>query len=244
MRKILLVCVLAGLPYFVGVQGSTERHLPQVRTLEDVAIISGDGDLELWNGLPNYWYEQDRIINGRQSENAAKHTFLVYPYALHNFKFQVQYRFLSDQGNSGIQFRSRLIDPKTFRVGGYQADIDASGTFDGSIYDEASVAGGRGALSSRGNRTVWSAENEKHETAFAGPIELGKMIHIRDWNELELEVCGNFVSYGINGHVMTELVDNSPQALNEGILALQLHEGLAMHVQFKNGRLKLLEKCN
>lgn len=244
MKRLLLVCILAGLQCLIGGQASTEHPLPQVRMSEDVAIISGDGDLGLWNGLPNYWYEQDHILNGRQSAEAAKHTFLVYPYVLHNFKFRVEYRFLSDRGNSGIQFRSKLIDPTAIRVGGYQADIDASGDFDGSIYDEAGAAGGRGAMSSRGNRTVWSATNEKHETAFADPKELGKSIHIHDWNELDLVVCDNFVRYSINGHVMTELVDNSPQALHDGILALQLHEGLEMHVQFKNGLLKLLGECN
>ena len=243
MRKIPLVAVLAGLWCLLGGRASTGLHPVEPRSSDDILIINGESDLNVWKGLPNYWYERDHILGGQQSAFEAKHTFLIYPYVLHNFNFRVQYRFLSDQGNSGIQFRSKLIDPQAFRVGGYQADIDANGGVDGSIYDEAGLAGQRNVLSARGNRTVWNSSNEKRETTFADSGELSKTIRIHDWNEIELDVCDNFVRYSINGHVMTELVDESPQALHEGILALQLHEGLAMHVQFRNGLLRVVNRC-
>jgi hypothetical protein len=243
VRRILLVGTMAGVWCVASGPVSTELHQAETRSSEDIAIINGENDLEVWKGLPNYWYERDHILGGQQSEYEAKHTFLIYPYVLHNFKFRVQYRFLSDQGNSGIQFRSKITDPQAFRVSGYQADMDANGGFDGSIYDEAGAAGGRGTLSARGARTVWNSSNEKHETAFADPAELGKYIRIRDWNEIELIACNDFVRYNINGHTMTEFIDESPHSLREGVLALQLHEGLAMHVQFRNGLLWHLNRC-
>jgi hypothetical protein len=39
---------------------------------------------------------------------------------------------------------------------------------------------------------------------------------------------------------MTDLVDSSPAALQEGRVALQLHEGFTMDVRFKDLRIKLL----
>jgi len=40
---------------------------------------------------------------------------------------------------------------------------------------------------------------------------------------------------------MTELIDDSPNALGDGILALQLHEGFTMEVQFKDLKIRCLE---
>jgi hypothetical protein len=39
---------------------------------------------------------------------------------------------------------------------------------------------------------------------------------------------------------MADLIDNSPLALREGVLALQLHEGYTMEIRFKDLRLEVL----
>ena len=43
-------------------------------------------------------------------------------------------------------------------------------------------------------------------------------------------------------HVMTDLVDNAPAALREGVLALQLHAGFTMDVRYKDVRIKVLRE--
>jgi hypothetical protein len=53
---------------------------------------------------------------------------------------------------------------------------------------------------------------------------------------------GNHITYSINGHPMTELTDDSPKALKEGVLAFQLHAGFTMEIQFKDVKLKLLDE--
>ena len=58
-------------------------------------------------------------------------------------------------GNSGIRFRSKLLNEKSFSVGGYQADFDGDNSYMGIIYDEASVAGGRGIMSKRGEKVYF-----------------------------------------------------------------------------------------
>lgn len=50
------------------------------------------------------------------------------------------------------------------------------------------------------------------------------------------------MTYSINGHVMTDLTDDSPKALKDGVLAFQLHAGYTMEIQFKDVRIKLLDE--
>jgi hypothetical protein len=219
------------------------RELPKGDADGFVTIIGGD-DLKVWKGLPNYWYAKDGVLGGHQTKEDSKQTFLVYPFILRDFELHLKYKFILPQGNSGIQFRSKVLDQGTYRVGGYQADMDAAGDFDGSIYDEAGVAGLRGTLSSRGAITTWTAENLPEATKIADSQELKTYINVGDWNEVVLIVRGSHITYSINGHVMTELKDESPKALREGVLALQLHEGFEMDIQFKDGKVRQLDKAN
>jgi hypothetical protein len=50
----------------------------------------------------------------------------------------------------------------------------------------------------------------------------------------------NHITYSINGHIMTDLVDGSPAALQAGRLALQLHQGFTMDIRFKDLKIKSL----
>ena len=40
----------------------------------------------------------------------------------------------------GIQYRSKILDPANWVVGGYQADFEAGTTYSGILYDEAGGA--------------------------------------------------------------------------------------------------------
>ena len=106
-----------------------------------------------------------------------------------------------------------MIDAQTFRVGGYQADFDAEAKYDGSIYDEAGVAGNRGTMSNRGEATVWDTDGRRHTTPIDElDVELTREIKRGDWNDLVLVVRGPHIRYTINGHMMTDLVDNGRAA--------------------------------
>jgi hypothetical protein len=206
-----------------------------------IDIFSGE-DLSGWKGLPGYWFAKDGVITGRQTKENSKQTFLTFTrFRVSDFELHIKYKFASPTGNAGVQFRSELIDPKTYRVGGYQADMDASREFDGSIYDEAGVAGGRRTMSNRGEKTTWNSENKRQSDKFGNSAVLKETIKINDWNKVVLVAHGSHIIYSINGHVMTELIDDSPNALGDGILALQLHEGFTMEVQFKDLKIRCLE---
>jgi hypothetical protein len=218
-------------------------QLPQPDSEGFITIFNGK-DLSGWEGLPEFWTVKDGVISGHETKDKSKQTFLVFTgFKVSDFELRIKYKFATPDGNSGIQFRSKVIDPKTFRVGGYQADCDAKGSYDGSIYDEAGVAGGRGTMSARGDRTTWDAENKRHNEKLAeSNAELKKHIKVGDWNDVVLTARGNHITYSINGHVMTDLTDNSPKALKEGVLALQLHQGFTMEIQFKDVRIKVLDE--
>jgi hypothetical protein len=210
----------------------------------DGFITMFDGrDLNGWSGLQGYWYARDGAISGRQTRENSKQTFLVFTeFNVRDFELRLKYRFASPGGNSGVQFRSKILDAEAYRVGGYQADMDAAGDFDGSIYDEAGVAGGRGTMSNRGETTTWNAKNERSGIAFGDSSDLKKLIKIGDWNDFALAAIGKHITYSINGRVMTDLTDESPNAMTDGILALQLHEGFTMEVQFKDLKIRLLDQ--
>jgi hypothetical protein len=208
-----------------------------------IALFNGH-DLAGWTGLPDYWSVTEGSISGRQMKETSKQTFLVFTgLKVKDFELRLKYRFVTPEGNSGIQFRSRVLDPATFRVGGYQADFDAEVMYDGSIYDEAGVAGDRGTMSNRGEATIWDSENKRHNRPLKErALTLKRAIKRGDWNDVDLVVRGRHIVYRINGHVMTNLIDNSPMALKEGILALQLHQGFTMDVRFRDVRLRVLSE--
>jgi len=221
-------------------KGSTK--LPEPNAEGFITIFNGK-DLTYWSGLEGYWDVKDGVISGHETKEKSKQTFLVFtPRKVSDFELHLKFKFATPDGNSGIQFRSKVIDEKTYRVGGYQADFDGQNGFTGIIYDEAGVAGNRGIMSNRGEKTHWDDKNERHnEKLEKGDAELKKAIKVGDWNDVILIVKENKVIYRINGETTTELTDDSPKALKEGVLALQLHQGFTMDIQFKDIKIRFLD---
>jgi hypothetical protein len=210
-----------------------------------VSIFNGT-DLTGWEGMEGYWSVKDGVISGHETKDKSKQTFLIYKAPVKNFELHLSFRFGAVdgkvEGNSGIQFRSKMMDPATFKVGGYQADFDAGNGYTGIIYDEAGGAGGRAIMSNRGEKTHWDAENKRqNEKLTPGDAEIKAAIKVGDWNNVVLTVKGNHVVYQINGLTTTDLTDDSPKAVQEGLLAFQLHAGFTMDIQFKDVLLKTLE---
>ncbi|HSU68854.1 MAG TPA: DUF1080 domain-containing protein [Tepidisphaeraceae bacterium] len=206
-----------------------------------VSLFDGS-TLNGWKGLEGFWSVKDGAITGAEDkQHAAPQTFLIYDKPVANFELHYKYKFATPDGNSGVQFRSQVYKADTFAVGGYQADCDGKRGYDGSIYDEHGIAGGRGTMSKRGDITIWTAAPKPEVKPLPqSNKELQAFVKQGDWNDVVLVADGNHVTYTINGHLMTDLTDNSPKALKEGVLALQLHHGFVMEIQFKDLKLKTL----
>jgi len=90
-------------------------------------------DLKGWDGLPGVWSVEDGAITGRTRAEAPLegNTFLIWKEGtVGDFTLRLKFRFQPVPGadmakaNSGVQYRSQVIDPAKRVVGGYQADMD------------------------------------------------------------------------------------------------------------------------
>ena len=64
-----------------------------------------------------------------------------------------------------------------------------------------------------------------------------------DWNDYVIIAKGNHLVHYLNGIQTVDVIDNDPKnSALSGILALQIHQGQPMIVQFKNVRLKQYAK--
>ena len=120
------------------------------------SIFNGK-DLSGWDGNTKLWSVKDGVIVGKTSvEDPLKaNTFLIWTNGTtSDFELRFSYKITpnNDKGfaNSGVQYRSKVLDPAGWRVGGYQADFEAGPTYSGILYDEGGVAGGRGIMAARG----------------------------------------------------------------------------------------------
>ncbi len=199
-------------------------------------ILFNGQDLSGWKGVEGFWSVQSGSIVGETTpEKPTKgNTFLVWQGGeVENFEFLCQVRFQGN--NSGVQYRSNLVDPAKFVVGGYQADLHAAQPNFGMLYGEK--LGKRGIIANRGKKVVVNAAGEKSETG-----TVGNDSHFVDWewNELRIVAVGNRLIHQINGITTADITDDHPEALKKGILALQLHAGPPMRVEFRNLRLRAL----
>jgi hypothetical protein len=195
-------------------------------------------DLTGWRGNTDLWSAEEGCIIGRTSEDRPlkSNTFLIWDGKVSDFELEFDYK-IGSEGNSGVQYRSKVIDEKEFIVGGYQADIDASLKFAGINYEEK----GRGILAERGQRVTIDNKGfkEKKVESIGDGVELGKFIKAEQWNHYRLVAKGGQLKHLINGKLMSEVNDSEEgKAAAEGILAFQIHVGPPMTIQFKNIRLK------
>jgi len=201
-------------------------------------------DLTGWNGNPKLWSAKDGVIQGQTTkENPTQgNTFLIYTNG-EVADFELRFSYKIEGGNSGVQYRSKVVNPEKWVVGGYQGDFEAGKRYSGILYDEAGVAGGRGIMAERGESVVWGEDCKKQVVESVGKSDdIQAKIKAEDWNEYVIIARGNQLMHQINGMKTVEVTDNcEAKRLKKGVLALQLHAGPPMTVQFKNIRIKELK---
>src|SRR5438309_8427961 len=204
-------------------------------------------DLTGWAGRPQHWSVEDGAITGRTTKEhpAEGNNFLLWKGGtVSDFELRCSYRIApnNDKGfaNSGIQYRSK--DFGNYVVGGYQADMEAGKTYSGILYEERMD----GILAQRGQKTVVKTVDGKSKVEVVGTLgkseEIQARIKDKDWNDYVVIAKGNHLQHFINGVQTVDVMDERTggKGAKEGILALQLHAGDPMTVQFKNIRIKTL----
>jgi len=240
LHRSLQLCA-AGL--WLAVPAARAEVEPGFRSLFNGADLTG------WAGRTSHWSVQDGAITGTTTREtpARGNTFLIArdgdrDLIVGDFELRCSFRFTSDWGNSGIQYRSKALPD--FVVHGYQADMETGTNYSGILYEE----GGRGILCERGKKVVIRddpARPGQPKIEVVGTLgdarEMGALLRPREWNDYVIIARGNHLQHFINGHQTVDVVDEqSGKAAATGILALQLHAGPPMQVQFKNIRLKTL----
>ena len=196
-----------------------------------------------WEGNADLWSVQDGVITGRTTAEkpATGNTFLIWKGGdVADFEISFKYKMTPGDAkgfvNSGLQFRSKIVDPKNFVVAGYQADLEYGTTYSGILYEEK----GRGILAQRGQKVTITQGAEVSKPKIEVTGETGKSEEIQaainkdDWNEYHIIVKGNHIQQFINGKATVDVTDETAEAAKKGILALQLHAGSPMQIQFKD----------
>src|SRR3954452_22857994 len=197
-------------------------------------------DLDGWEGDARVWSVENGAIVGHTKDVPLKNnTFLIWKDGkVGDFKLTLEFKL--EGGNSGIQYRSKMIDPKEHIVGGYQADMDGANQYTGIMYEER----GRGILAKRGEKLTIDRDGKKESVSIGDPTELAKVIHKDDWNTYEIEAVGPTLKHTINGTLMSETIDRDKEhRATSGILALQVHAHLPapMTVSYRKIRLEELD---
>lgn len=205
----------------------------------DVVVLYDGGDLSGWMGREDLWSAEDGQIVGRTSDDDPidSNTFLIWKGDVPgNFELTAQFKI--EGGNSGIQYRSKILDKEKYIVGGYQADIDFTNRYAGILYEEK----GRGILAERGESVTIDADGERIKQRFGDAKELGSGIHPGKWNDFRVVANGNKLQHFINEAMTAEVLDEQPDKSSaDGVIALQIHRGPEMTIRFKNIKIRKLK---
>jgi putative heme-binding domain-containing protein len=177
-------------------------------------------DFTGWEGQMGYWSIQDGAIVGKApAEGLKAHGFLCSKKTYKDFELTCQIRIKDGRGNSGVQVRSRIVDPATYAVAGPQGHMGRP--FWGGLYGERDP--GR-----------WiKLPPQKVVREAVKPTE---------FNDYSIRCVGKRVTTKINGRTIVD--DYFPAEIpDEGIIAWQLHRDYpGMEVTIRNIQLKELNQ--
>ena len=214
-------------------------------------------DLTGWEGLPGAWRVEDAAITAESTPDKPckrAHYIIWRGGKPADFELRTDFRLQGPGGNSGIQFRSRELP--NWDTSGYQADMENSDNWFGCLFEHT-----RGGIAMRGEKVVIDKDGKKTVSPLPVPEQVQKLmadaaagggklslsaallkqVKMGEWNSYTVIARGPNITLKINDVVMCQVRDQqSGLAAKDGIIALQMHPGPPMKIQFKNIRIKLL----
>ena len=179
-----------------------------------VPLFNGN-DLTGWDGDLTLWKAIDGTIVG-DSPGIKRNQFLKTTRPFEDFELRLEFRLKDGSGNSGVQFRSKAVENST-EVSGYQADIGQN--YWGCLYDE-----------SRRNKILAQADAKSND-----------VLKKDDWNEYVIRAEGNHITLAINGVTTVDYEESDANIPRSGFIALQVHSGGPLKVEFRKIRIKELK---
>lgn len=204
-----------------------------------VEIFDGK-TLNGWQGDPVYWrVENGSLVGEVKPETILKrNTFIIWRNGITtDFELKVDYRITAG-GNSGINYRSE-VDDMPFALKGYQGDIDGANKYTGQNYEER----GRTFLALRGQQVLLKNNEKPIVTAQIGNVDSLKKHITPAWNQYHIIARGNRLQHFLNGVLMSDVTDeDSEKRKMSGLLGVQVHVGPPMKIEYRNIRIKQLNR--
>ncbi len=172
-------------------------------------------DLAGWEGDTMLWKVADGCIVG-DSPGIKHNQFLTSKEEFGDFELKLEFRMKDGVGNSGVQFRTKRV-PESTEVSGYQADLGEA--YWGCLYDE-----------SRRNKVLVKA-----------PADFESKLKKGDWNTYTIRAQGDHIVLKVNDVTTVDYHEPDAQIARSGIVALQVHSGGPMKIEFRNIRIKPLK---
>lgn len=197
--------------------------IPKLTTLADdksseegfVPLFNGK-NLDGWEGDMKLWKAVDGNLVG-DSPGIKQNEFLSTKKTFSDFELRLEFKLHKGVGNSGVQFRSTR-DPKSSEVSGYQADLGEK--YWGCLYDE----------------------HRRNKVLVQAPPELEKSLKKDDWNTYVIRAEGDHIVLKINDVTTVDYHEPDDKIARSGMIAVQVHSGGPLKVEFRNLRIKDLTK--
>jgi len=226
MNKLKLVILMISV-FTVSCKSEMAKEKIDSKT---ISLFNGK-NLDNWRGDARVWSVEEGSIVGRTTDEVKidKNTFLIHESTFSDFELSLKYKIVG--GNSGIQYRAKVLDEDDFVVGGYQADMEAGIQYSGILYEEK----GRGIMALRGEQVVINENGEKEVEHFEKDENIQAIINQDQWNNYRIVVKGNHLQHFINSIKTIDVIDSEiAKKSDRGIIALQVHKGPNMVVHYKD----------
>lgn len=203
-----------------AVAAANAAHLGNLayKTGETVRAAAKPGEWQpFWNGrdlsdfivdTASCWSASNGVITGRH-EGQKYNDFLRTKRHYDDFELKLEFRLRNGEGNSGIQFRSVPV-PDSHEVSGYQADIGQQ--YWGALYDES----------------------RRKKVLMAPPALVLAALDKNGWNRYVVRAQGKFIALYLNGVRTVHYVEPEEGLLRRGFIALQVHSGPPIQVEFRD----------
>ena len=250
--KILVICCC--LVFCLSSCKNKEESVAKESTFQ---LIFNGKDLEGWSGDPKYWRVENGVLIGEVTPETIlkRNSFVIYEKEQpENFELKLEYR-ITNSGNSGINYRSQIIDNIPFALRGYQCDIDGKNKYTGQNYEEKK----RTTLAYYGEivtipqmpdsipktnlrknvkKNCWQTRTIADTKSKS---QLKANIKSNDWNSVHLIIKDNKMQHYINGVLFSEVNDlDEINSSFKGYIGVQVHVGPPMKVEYKTIKLKHL----
>lgn len=177
---------------------------------QEIALFNGT-DLSGWTVYgTEKWYVEDGLLVCESGPD-KQYGYLATDTHYKDFTLTLEFKQEAD-GNSGVFIRSTVDGTK---VSGWQVEVAPPGHSTGGVYESY----GRG----------WLIKPDP---------EKDKALKMGEWNEMKIRVYGDKLTSWLNGEEMVTIRDQKIGA-GEGSIALQIHDGGGIKVNWRNIRIAL-----